>query len=205
MRGVLTVASVIAVVAYPVAVYLGLRELGARGAGLALLAVVLLGLALRLSLARGQLREVAPVPLVTACLLGLTALLQESRFMLAVPVVVNAVLLLTFAGSLRSGQPLVERFARLQHPDLSAGEVRYCRSVTLVWSGFFVVNGAVAAGLALAGELFWWTVYTGLVSYALVGLLFAVEYLIRKWRFRRFGRGLHDRALAALFPPRHDP
>jgi len=36
---------------------------------------------------------------------------------------------------------------------LSAAEVRYCRSVTQVWSAFFVLNGSMAGVLALAAPL----------------------------------------------------
>ncbi len=44
----------------------------------------------------------------------------------------------------------------------------------------------------------WWALYTGFVSYLLVGLLFAAEYVFRKARFGRFGPGLLDRALQRI-------
>jgi len=36
----------------------------------------------------------------------------------------------------------------------------------------------------------------------LIGTLGALEYVYRKYRFREYGAGLHDRLLARLFPPR---
>ena len=93
-----------------------------------------------------------------ACLLAGGALLGSAvsgdhRFLLATPVLINAGLFITFAGSLRTDTPLIERFARMQVSDLSAEELRYCRSVTQVWSAFFVLNGGTALALALFAPL----------------------------------------------------
>lgn len=203
--GLASAGSAVAVLAYPAAVYYGLRYHGARDVGLLLLGAVLMGLSLKWRLSGRRFRDVAAVPLATAFLLGLSALLRDSRFMLAVPVMVNAVLLGMFAGSLRTERPMVERFARLHRPDLSPQEVRYCRTVTVVWCVFFAVNGAIAAVLALAAPVGWWAVYTGIIGYVLIGVLFTVEYLVRKWRFRQYGSALHDRLISLLFPPPQEP
>lgn len=96
------------------------------------------------------------------------------------PVVVNAAWLLFFATSL-AGVPAIERFARLKHPDLSPSAQRYCRRVTICWCFFFLVNGAIAADSALFRSLQWWTLYNGLISYGLIGAMFAGEFLVRRW------------------------
>lgn len=57
--------------------------------------------------------------------------------------------------------------------------------MTVVWCAFFLVNGSAATALAVWAPRSWWAAYCGVISYLLVGTLFAVEYLIRK---RRFGR-----------------
>jgi len=44
----------------------------------------------------------------------------------------------------------------------------------------------VVIALTLWAPLAWWTLYTGLISYALMGLLFAAEWLIRQ-QVRRHG------------------
>jgi uncharacterized membrane protein len=119
--------------------------------------------------------------------------------MLAYPSLVNAALFLYFALSLRRGPPVVERLARLVDSDLLPAEVRYCRTVNIVWCGFFVLNGAAATALAFWAPRSWWAAYCGAISYVLVGALFATEYVIRKWRFGRYGRGPVDRCLARLF------
>ena len=100
------------------------------------------------------------------------------------------------------GPPMVEIFARLQTGILSEEEVRYCRTVTAVWCGFFAANGLAALGFALAGSLAAWTAYNGFVAYGLMGLLFAGEVTVRSYRFRRYEGGLADPLFRRLFPPR---
>ncbi len=46
--------------------------------------------------------------------------------------------------------------------------------------GALVLLAAVAAALALWAPLAWWTLYTGLIAYLLMGLLFAGEWLVRQ-------------------------
>jgi uncharacterized membrane protein len=126
--------------------------------------------------------------------------LDDRRFVLALPVLTNAALFAHFASSLRT-VPIAERFARAQHGDLPEREVAYCRSVTRVWCAFFVLNGGVTAALGLWAPLAWWTLYTGAISYVLVGLLVAAEYIVRKARFRRYGSSVVDRLLSRILPP----
>jgi uncharacterized membrane protein len=176
--------------AYPVGAYVGLTRLSARPLSLAMAAGVLVVALVRL---RGDRREhamvAARIPLTLIALLLLGAVLDDRRF----------VLFAHFAASLRT-MPIAERFARAQRGDLPPSQVDYCRAVTVVWCAFFVVNGGITAALALWAPLAWWTFYTGVASYMLVALLVAAEYLVRKARFRRYGRSPVDRMLARVFP-----
>jgi uncharacterized membrane protein len=186
-------------VGYPFLVLLGVTRFGARWAALLLLAAIAVG---RLGSIRQDLRRARRVPglwLSVAALLGVSALLDDPRFMLAYPALVNGVLLAQFLWSLRKGRSIVEVFARNETEDLNDDEVKYCRGVTMVWSAFFVLNGSAAAVLALCASRNWWAVYTGGISYALIAALFAGEYLVRKARFGRYGDGPVDRLLARLF------
>lgn len=201
MGKVLAVLNTVLVAGYPVAVYYGLTHLSARSVGLLLLCLLLPGLLLKWRAARKEdLLTVARLPLSVMALVGLGALLNDSRFVLALPVLINSVLLFSFASSLRT-TPMIERFARMQEPALSPAQVRYCRSVTHVWCGFFALNALVSAGLALFAPVSVWALYTGLIAYVLIGVLGTTEYVVRKYRFREYGSGLHDRVLAKLFPP----
>lgn len=187
---------------YPFAVYFGLTRLSARGVGLLLAGLLLPSLLLRVrGTKREHLRAVLPLPLTVLALVLIGAAFDDARLVMSLPVVISTVLLLHFGGSLRS-VPIVERFARMQSESLSIAQVRYCRTVTMVWCVFFVLNGSTAALLALFAPLAVWAAYTGAGAYVLMGLLGATEYVVRKARFREFGAGPHDRLLARIFPPR---
>ncbi len=173
----------VAVAGYPFALYFALTRFGARaGASVALGGAALLGLralgtggASRLSLLK--------VPLVIALLSLLSAWANDGRFLMALPVLINLVLLAVFAASLRAEQTYVERIARLRDRDFTPAKVRHCRQVTWVWIVFFVLNSAVTAGLALAGAVKAWTFHTSFLSYVLMSVLFASEWVVRKVRF----------------------
>lgn len=198
MRALGRVVQAVLAIAYPAVLYVGLTRWSARAVGLALLGLTVARAALsagsreRLAIA---LRTAAPV----AALAGLSALVGDARFVLALPVLINLTLLATFGASLRA-TPMIERFARTQVSDLSAAELAHCRAVTLAWCALFALNAAVAAALALSGRLAWWALYNGAVAYALIALLFAVEFLVRTYRFRARRRTPVDRLFARLFP-----
>jgi uncharacterized membrane protein len=103
---------------------------------------------------------------------------------------VNAAFLCAFGYSLLSGPSMIERLARLREPDLPPAAVRYTRRVTQAWCVFFVFNGAACLGTALFSPEAVWSLYTGVVSYILMGLMFGGEYLLRI-RFKK----LHHKRL----------
>lgn len=180
-------AALLAIVtlAYPFAVFVAIR----RDQTSALWVMAAVGLTLVLVRTRPAARAAKATPalsvLAPALLAGLALVGHFShwpRLALVWPVLVNLTFLWTFATSLR-GTPIVERFARLQDPDLTPDKIAYCRGVTKVWCGFFVFNAAVIGGLALVPDLRWWTIYSGAISYVLLGLLFAAELVVRHAKF----------------------
>ncbi|MFW2388417.1 MAG: hypothetical protein ACN4G0_08775 [Polyangiales bacterium] len=174
----------LALLVYPFAVYFGLSHWDVRAAALVLLVLIAPAALARLKKHRAsEVKAIAFVPLVTVVLLAASAALDAAGFILAVPVFVNLGLLATFGPTLRWGPPMIERFARLQEPELSEPKVRWCRTWTWIWCGFFVLNGAAAAALALFAPLAWWTLYNGLIAYGLIGVLFAIEFVLRHVRF----------------------
>ena len=199
MRALLAVLRAILVIAYPAAIYLGITHLGPRTLGLALLALLVPNVVIRLAQAPPEHRRVVVrLPLAIAGLVGLGAALAEPRFYLVLPVLVNLTLLANFAGSLRGPVSLVERYARLQDPDFPEGGPAYCRRVTVAWCWFFAANAVACAALAVFAPVSWWALYTGVLAYILVGLGFTIEFLVRKRVFQRFGDSLPDRLLARL-------
>ena len=167
-------------VAYPFAVYFGVDHLSPR------LFAALLGalwLARLLSNPRDANSRRMTGAVLVFCLL--LALADEPVLLRWYPVLVSVLLGLLFASSLKIGMPMVERLARLREPHLPEVAVRYTRKVTAVWALFMFANTLVVVALNLWAPLSWWTLYTGLISYLLMGLLFAGEWLVRQ-RVRRF-------------------
>lgn len=187
-------------VAYPLAVYFGLEHLGPRALGIVLLfGLVPLALGTRSAAVRTSLPLLWGAAGLIALLLGAAAWLERAGLMMLVPAVVNGVFLVSFGASLWLGPPMVERFARLQDPDLRPAEVSWCRTWTFIWSGFFALNITIISLLADPSRARWWTLYTGGLAYGLMGLLFASEFVLRKRRFGRLGTSRLDRLLARLF------
>lgn len=212
---VLAAVQTILSIAYPLLIVWALARFPPRSvAGVVLVLLALRGALhiLRRRIARGSIGArgmrvpwslalpVASVAAVTAA----TAIANDPLGLLLAPVFVNVALLAAFALSLRR-EPIVETLARLQVERLAPAEVRYCRRVTLVWCGFFVLNAGVAFVLAWTRSLEAWAFYTGFLSYCLMGLLFAGEYVYRHVRFRRYEGGPGDRLLSRWFPPRQAP
>ncbi len=198
----MVIVQVLLGIAYPILIFLSLTWLEPREVAFVVLGLAALRLLfLRRGAAVAFAKEVwIPVALVGVVALG-TAIWNDPMGLLITPTLINAALLATFGTSLWAERPIVERFARLQAKDLSDAEVRYCRRVTKVWCGFFVANGSTALYLALARDVETWALFTGLISYLLVGMLFGGEYIYRHWRFRRFVGGFADPLLKWFFPP----
>ena len=104
---------------------------------------------------------------------------------LSYPVVINLMMLVWFAQSLRAGQvPLVERIARIKEPELEEKGVHYTRQVTKLWCIVFALTAAVSAYTVVLGDRDIWLLFNGLIAYLFVGAAFALEFLFRTW-YRR--------------------
>ena len=169
-------------VAYPVLVYLGLVYFDARSVAVLL---ILLALA-RLVFARQSEGQRAFTPqlifaLVAAAAIGFLVLVSDSSLYLRFyPVCINGLMLVLFSMSLLRPPTVIERFARMQDPDLPEAAIRYTRNVTILWCMFFVINGSIALYTALWASLEIWTIYNGSIAYVLMGILFLGEYLVRR-------------------------
>jgi len=189
MKRLLAPVLLLAGLAYPFAVYLGLQRVSVAWFALPL-AVLWLLRACSMPAARPSTRtwarlapRLAPLCMLLFCL-GLAWVdtrthIDATPWLRAYPVLVNAMFLLVFGLSLRTGMPVIEQIARIRHPDLPPQGVRYTRTLTRVWCLFFAANGSIAAALALWGSWSWWTLYNGAISYALAGLLFLGEWWLR--------------------------
>lgn len=163
---------------YPFAVYFGLTWIGAHG----LVAIALLLGALRLCALRNpaQRRLGGWALLAASVILAATLAVEADLAAKLYPVLVSLGLAGLFGASLIWPPTLIERIARRRTPDLNQRAIAYTRGVTRLWTVFLLANAGTAAALARWGSLELWTLWTGALSYLLIGLL-----LIGEWGFRR--------------------
>ena len=168
---------------YPAVVFLFID----RWSAALLAALLLLVGAARLATARNlalRTRAVGIVALVAFC--GTVATASSPAFVKLYPVLISVAGFGFGIWTLTHPPSAIERLVIATDPSerLDGRKRAYMRNVTVVWVGFFLLNGAAAAYTALSASTAAWAVYNGLLSYALMGLLFCGEYAIRI-RFRR--------------------
>ncbi len=163
---------------YPFAVY---ALIGWLPPGL-LLAIPLALIAGRLAMARGR-PALKPFTPILAAVAAITLCLAFADRMIAVkayPILMSAGMAGAFGRSLLAPPTLIELFASLRTPAPSREARAYMRKVTWAWFLFLSLNSLISALTLASGEMRLWTLYNGLISYLLMGLLFGVEWLIRR-------------------------
>jgi len=123
-----------------------------------------------------------------ALLLGLGVLcfiINSAIILKLYPLLINILFLTTFGRTLFSPPSMIFRFALMQDKTLrgSLNEKRiadYCRKVTYVWCGFFIINGSIAAWTIFSGSDMFWFIYNGGIAYILMGAIFVGEFIVRK-------------------------
>jgi uncharacterized membrane protein len=154
-------------------------------------AAVLIGaalglIALRLMFSRSSTARLWRLPLGFAALcIILVALVDQHMATKAYPVVMNFAAASVFAISLFRPPSLIERFARIRRQTLPAGAEIYCRNLTMIWVGWLLVNGCIAAAMGDWASLQAWTLWTGVFSYLGSGTLFFGEIVFRRLRIER--------------------
>lgn len=108
----------------------------------------------------------------------------KDLFIKLYPVFMNAVFLFTFGSTLFIGEPVVFRFACLADKNLKKSLIsfrvkKYCFKVTVIWCVFFILNGTAALYTVFCQNDRIWSIYNGGIAYVLMGLLFAVEFIVR--------------------------
>lgn len=172
---------VLLVLVYPAIVYFGLAYLGP--ALLASILVILL--ALRLFFFSSNRNLFWPAIAVLGLFLALVWFTGDEKVLRAYPVFISVALFAAFGGSLLWPPPIIERLVRLRGEPIHPAAIPYMKWVTFGWSCFFLVNAALAACTAWLMPIEYWAVYNGLVSYVLIAILFAIEYIIRRIYQRR--------------------
>jgi len=200
MKTLLRVLSTLFIVASPWVLYWTLSRQRVGVAALTLVGwVIVRTIPVLLSAAREQRAAALRLPAIALVFALLGWLFRNGTFLMVLPAATQAAFGLTFLRSL-SGTPLIEHFARMVKPELGAGELAHCRAWTRVWGVYLIALAGLGLVLARWASLEVWTAYVGVVSYVMVGVLFAIEYVVRKIRFRDYGRNPLDWLLSKLFP-----
>lgn len=164
-------------VLYPALVY-GLQSTLSQGS---FVAIAVATIALRVAtldkasapLWRGPLLMAIPALLIVL-------LVAPDKAAKAYPVAISLAAAAVFGGSLIAPPSLIEQIARLQEPDLPEEGQAYCRKVTLVWTIWLVLNALIAGLLGWTGQDAAWAIWTGIVAYTVMALLFLGEIAIRR-------------------------
>ena len=85
-----------------------------------------------------------------------------------------------FGISLLFPPTLVERIATLYEGPLPEKGIIYTRKVTILWTCVLILNAIISAWTALYSDLNIWTLWNGLLSYLMMGTVFAIEFLVRR-------------------------
>ena len=197
------IANVVAIVVSPVVLYFAVTRLSVQPAAILVAGWIVLRTvpSMVASATRAQLVAALKLPLIAVVFSLLGALTNDARFLLLLPSATQLGFAGVFASSLRHGQvPLVENFARMQKKELSDAELRYCRSVTVIWAVYLTACAVARLLLAWLASPATWAVFTGVGAYVLVAALFAVEYVVRSIRFRSAEGDAIARALFRWFP-----
>jgi uncharacterized membrane protein len=100
------------------------------------------------------------------------------------PLAAFAFMAVFFGRTLRSGsEPLINRIARKEHPDMPPEVARHTRSLTLLWTACFVTLFLVALVLAPLLALETWSRWVHALGYVVPATLFLGEYVYRRHRF----------------------
>jgi len=93
-------------------------------------------------------------------------------------------LFILFSQSLTAGQiPLISQYAKLLGDKLEDRHLRYNRSLTIIWSGFFLLMLTVSILLALFSSMDTWSLFTHIISYLFIAIFFIIEFIYRKHHF----------------------
>lgn len=167
--------------AYPLVIFFGIQFFQPRYVAmlLALLLIIRWRSEAR-SILHGMSRLYLAIFSALFLVMAITTITNNETMLRLYPVLVNGGMLLIFGYSLKYPPSMIERFARLHEPYLTASGISYTQTVTQVWCVFFVFNGCAATFTAFYTSREIWSLYNGFVAYILMGVLFAGEWLVRR-------------------------
>ena len=76
------------------------------------------------------------------------------------------------------------RIAELDDGVLAPEFVRYLRALTQAWAIFFITMAGLSLVLMLYAPFEWWSLFVNVLSWPLVGMMFALEWMVRRFGFK---------------------
>lgn len=144
------------------------------------------------------LRLFVTVSIIVLLLFFDQAMIAE-KALYSIPVFICLTLFIFFANTLRAGQtPLITTIAQLTDESLSDSARSYTRKLTMFWCVIFLCMALECLLLATLAPIQVWSLFTNVVNYLVIMLLFILEFFIRRqilpeWRkksFRQFIQSL---------------
>ncbi|MBO6257395.1 hypothetical protein J6N69_05110 [bacterium] len=125
----------------------------------------------------GKIKHFTPI-LITLCIVFLFYI-KRFVFLKFYPPICNFGIFLIFFLSLFAKETVIQKFARLCGDKLEKPALNYTLKVTYLWCGFTFINFIISVWTIFLSDNIW-MIYNGFVSYLLVGVVFGVEYIVRK-------------------------
>lgn len=102
-------------------------------------------------------------------------------FLYLPPVLMHSFMCAIFAQSLRAGRkPIVLAVAEQIRGEIPPNLQVYSRRLTIFWALLFAVMGLLSVILAIFAQPEWWSLFTNIVSYLVVGFVFVAEFVLRR-------------------------
>ena len=144
--------------------------------------IVMIGICILRALSVTSWQRVSWIALSLVFLIYFLVGLKELAYLY--PVFINLLFCIIFFLSLRS-EAIITQIARkyeeIRGGILDSKAISYTRNLTKIWILFFIINGLISFCLIFLEDKIYWTIYCGVVSYILIGILFIVEFLYRKF------------------------
>jgi uncharacterized membrane protein len=130
-------------------------------------------------------RAAVLIGIVLVVLLGVTVASHQQMLAALPSIALNLLLAVVFGATLRRHEtPLIVRIAELDDPsELTPRFTRYLRALTVAWTMFFIVMALSSLLLMLYAPFEWWSLFVNVLTWPLIGLMFAAEWAVRRAAF----------------------
>lgn len=183
MKRLLGLLVVIASVVYPLAVYFWIQEISAVFFGF-----IIAGLGITkfcLAKDKNNKQELALLIAALACAIFVIAANSQIAIKLY-PVLISSFVASLFVISLLGEENLCEKMARLRGKTISPVAKIYTRKLSIIWAAVLYTNAIIALYLAMFASTQAWAIYSGLLSYVILGFFILAEIIYRQYFIAKY-------------------